>query len=60
MMGKRIRGACGFRTGRVACQAGDLGVLRGFADRPVEQARTRKFASLASASYAFIRYDIVL
>jgi len=33
---------------------GDLGVLRGVAGGVAEEARTRGFASLAFASYAFI------
>jgi hypothetical protein len=35
-------------------QLGGLGVLRGVADGVAEEARTRSFASLAFASFAFI------
>ena len=42
-----------------AWQPGDLGVLRGVAECVAEEARTRGFASLTFASFAFIRNSLV-
>jgi hypothetical protein len=41
-------------------QPGDLGVLRGAAEGVAEEARTRGFASLAFARFAFIAMLILL
>ena len=41
-------------------QPGELGVLRGVAEGVAEEARTRGFASLAFARFAFVAKLIVL